>query len=132
MLSLMKPRTRRLAALLALLAFSASLAEGALASACEPPVPGVSPEAGAAGTADGDHGHGSTPSPADPAPSPADAAAPSCPLLAVSPGCVALALPATAAEPWASLPADVTRADVSARGLVGLLSPALLFHPPQA
>jgi hypothetical protein len=132
----MKSRVRLLAALLALLAFSASLAEQVWASTCEP---GMAREVSSsasktsAPTAHG-AGHGDMPMPGGPhdgGQAPAPAGHDECPLVTLAGGCTLLSLPAPAAEPAGGAPAPETRVSVRADRAPDLLLPSSLFHPPQ-
>lgn len=122
----MKPRFRILAALLALLAFSASFAEQVWAGACAPVAEAGAHHTSPAPDADGAH-HGAQ-SPA----APGEPRAPDdCPLRAVAPGCALLLLPAPVRVPAA--PADAPRVvavpytDPSRE----ILLATAFFRPPQ-
>ena len=124
----MSTRLRTLAALLALFAFSASLAEPAWASACAPA------EAASTAAAPGHaaHGHPSAPVPGHAPRGHTPAPVSGCPVhAAASAGCTLLLLPAAAAAPPAPDAARGQDAPPAADALPDLLLASGPFRPPQ-
>lgn len=126
----MKRSLRTFAALLALLALSASFAEQALAGTCAP----APAEAAGHHPAANSHVHaggGTAETPAAPAPRGGPAAPDPCPLQAVTAGCALLLSPARASD--RAPPAEASRVLASPHTdpFHGLLLVSSFFRPPQ-
>ncbi|HEU0079495.1 MAG TPA: hypothetical protein VFQ76_17695 [Longimicrobiaceae bacterium] len=140
----MKPRARLLAALLALFAFSASIAEQVWASGCGPDMAGggmssmagggMSSMAGMSAAAANAGGHGDMAMPRgahDGRHAPVPSGSDECPLQVLAGGCTLLSLPADADERPAGAPTPEARVSGQPDRAPDLLLPSSLFHPPQ-
>jgi hypothetical protein len=122
----MNRRIRFLAALLALFAFSAFLAEEVWATMCPPDMVEVEMEVGEA-TPHGGHHHGGGESDPD------DVESPECPLMAIpGTGCASVTLPAIQPGSASPVAGSLTLQPVSHDRLHDLVSIHGLFRPPIA
>lgn len=122
----MRTRFRILAALLALMAFSASFAEQVWAGTCAAEASHAQQSAPASHPHDGmtmpaDHPHPQIPSPDDAG----------CPMQALAAGCALVFFPAAAADAVPATPAGDARVAPHADPSVQLLLVSSLFRPPQ-
>lgn len=126
----MRTRFRTLAALLALIAFSASFAEQVWAGTCAPAEAARQEQSAPASHAHG--GHGMTmPAEDHPGPRPAAPDDGGCPVQAVASACALLLLPAPAADAGPAAAAQDVRVPPRADSSLPLLLSSSFFRPPQ-
>jgi hypothetical protein len=122
----MRTGFRTLAALLALIAFSASFAEQVWAGTC------AAEAAGTRHAAPASHAHGGMTIPADhPDPHPATPDDSGCPVRAVAAGCALILFAVTATDEAPAAPADGARIAPRADPSIELLLVSSFFRPPQ-